>query len=138
MCTCSRRLGRSVVTTVRTGILLRTTTVGVTSVRTLVTIVPIAVVLTGGSIARTLTVSCSLATVGTGHLLRPVVTGRLIATDLHIVARTLVSIGLTLIAIGRRRFCRSTVVLDTSIRTGCLRAPGSVIQTLLVTGVDGR
>ena len=133
--TCRSSLCRTVVTTVGTGVLLRTCTRRVTRNGTLVTVIAAAIELTIGTTTRTLTVTCAVTTVRTSHNLRPVITGRLEDTLLAIITRALVGVGLTLVTVSRHR---STVgvILNTTKATSRFRTPCTVRQTLLRTGVN--
>ena len=127
----------SVVTTVATSTYLRATTIGISSIRTLVTVATITVVLARCTSASTHTVASTLTTVGTSHVLGPVVTSCIVSTDLNVIDRTAIGIGSTLITEGRDRTTIG-VVLHTTNATSCLRTPRSIFQALLRTSVNGR
>ena len=135
---CNSCLVRSVVTTVRTGVLLCTASIRATRLSTLVTVIARTVDLARRTATRTLAVTRTVTTVSTGNMFGELVTCIGIITLLTVltVARTLVAIGLTTVAIRCRRFVCSVVVLNATVATGRLRAPRTVLQSLLVAGVD--
>lgn len=81
--------------------------------------------------ARTLAVSGTIATVGTGYVLLPIVSGACCITTLTVVARTLVGIRRTLVTI-RGRVRLTHISLDTSVGTVRWTIPYSGVRT----GVD--
>ncbi len=69
-------------------------------------------------------------------MLCPVVTSGLEATNLHVIASTLVGVRSTLVTVG---CCCGSVGIrtNTAVGTSGLRTPSTILQSLLVASIDG-
>ena len=85
----------SIVATVGTGVLFGACSIGEVVVVAEVTVTAIAVELTRDAFARTLTETSTMTTVGTSHVLGPLVSRGGVGTQVTVAIVTLVSLGLT-------------------------------------------
>ena len=127
-------LGGTVVTTVGTGVVFGSTTIGESGVTTLDTVVATTVVLTCFTIGSTITVTRTMTAVGTSDMLDPGMTDTLVAI-------------ITITAIGTRLTNVTTHRVDTGAgvtfatafgSTITNLAPGTILEALLATSVNDR
>ena len=99
-----------------------------------VTVIAIAVELTRDALARTLTESSTMTTVGTSHIFGPLITGGSIGTLVTIITVTLIGVWFTSVTGCSRCTCVGVGVHTTV--SACTGSPSTILQSLLHTGVN--